>query len=193
MTLNLNYSDFSSRPVRMEDAEMMLEWRNRDAVREGMFHSRKLTIEEQIPWLQGRIDAPDCFYYIFEHQARPCGVFGVYDIDAETGIGEWVFFMGPGEPGLPRGAGAAMEFLALDTFFGVHGLRRLVGRTLKSNARVWKMHERFGFTMEGCLREHVLKDGEYIDLMYIGMFAREWQAIRGTHFRELFAPDAATS
>jgi UDP-4-amino-4,6-dideoxy-N-acetyl-beta-L-altrosamine N-acetyltransferase len=191
MPLNLSYADFSARPVTIADAEMMLEWRNRDAVREGMFHSRKISIEDQIPWLQGRIDAPDSFYYIFQHKDRPMGVFGVYDIDTETGIGEWVFYMGPGAPDMPRGAGAAMEFLALDIFFGTHKLRRLIGRTLKTNARVWRMHERFGFTVEGCLREHILKDGEYIDLIYVGMFAREWQEKRTEQYQLLFAPDPA--
>jgi UDP-4-amino-4,6-dideoxy-N-acetyl-beta-L-altrosamine N-acetyltransferase len=188
MPLNLNYADFSARPVVMEDAEMMLSWRNEPPVREGMFHSRLITLEEQIPWLRKRLEADDCHYYIFQFQGRPTGVFGIYDISVEQGVGEWVYFMGPRYPELPRGAGAAMEFIAMETFYTTLGLRRVWGRTLKSNARVWQLHQRFGFEIEGVLREHVVKDGEIIDMLCVGMLDREWAARRDAQYADIFAP-----
>lgn len=186
MSLALRFDDYSCRPVTIEDAAMMLEWRNRDHVREGMFHSRHFTLEEQVPWLQRCIDAEDRFYFIFEFQGRPIGVFGVYDVDEVQRVGEWVYFMGPPFEGLPKGSGAAMEFIALDTFFGVVGVRRLWGRTLKSNERVWRMHQRFGFQVEGALRQHVLKDGELIDVLCVGLLETEWRQRREEQFRSIF-------
>lgn len=187
MSLGLNYNDFSQRPVVLEDAAMMLEWRNREPVRRGMFHSRAFTLEEQIPWLRSRIESDSSFYFIFQFQGRPAGVFGVYDVDPGQGVGEWVYFMGPRFPELPKGAGAAMEFIALDTFFYEVGIRRLWGRTLKSNERVWRIHQRFGFRIEGAMREHAVKDGELIDMLIVGLLEREWRLERERQFPSVFA------
>lgn len=175
----------------MADAEMMLDWRNRDPVRKGMFHSRQFTMEEQLPWLRRCIEAPEKHYFIFQFRGRPAGVFGVYDVDPVQRVGEWVYFMGPHFPDLPKGSGAAMEFLALDTFFGVVGVRRLWGRTLRSNERVWRMHQRFGFVIEGVLREHVIKDGEVIDLLCVGLLEEEWKANRNDQYRSIFDAGSA--
>ena len=151
-----------------------------------MFHSRTFTLEEQVPWLERRIGADDSFYFVFEFRGQPAGVFGVYDVDRGQGVGEWVYFMGPRYPGLPKGSGAAMEFIALDTFFYEVGIRRLWGRTMKSNERVWQIHRRFGFTIEGTLREHLIRDGQMIDILIVGLLEREWRAGRDEQYRQIF-------
>jgi len=35
-----------------------------------------------------------------------------------------------------------------------------------------------GFVEEGRLREHVFKGGKYVDYVYMGLLAQEWQAIK---------------
>jgi UDP-4-amino-4,6-dideoxy-N-acetyl-beta-L-altrosamine N-acetyltransferase len=188
MTLGLTFAHYSARPVTMEDAGMMLEWRNSAAVREGMFHSRLIANDDQIPWLRSRIESNNSFYYILQYRGRPVGVFGVYDVDREQGTGEWVYFMGPKSPDIPRGIGAAGEFIAMETFLGELGLRRVWGRTMRSNERVWQLHQRFGFQIEGTLREHIVKDGEIIDVLIVGLLAREWQALRNRQYDQIFLP-----
>ena len=80
-----------------------------------------------------------------------------------------------------------MEFIAIDTFFYRHGIRRLWGRCLRSNERVWQMHQRFGFQVEGALREHNVKDGEIGDVLIVGLLEREWRERRARLFAEVFS------
>lgn len=187
MSLNLDFADYAIRPLEAGDADMTLGWRNQPHVREGMFHSRAFTREEHVRWMSERLANPTCHYWIFLFRGEPRGLFGVYDIKPDQRVGEWVYYMAPRDASVPRGNGAAMEFLAIDTFFQATGIRRLWGQTLKSNERVWRMHERFGFRIEGALREHVLKDGALIDMLFVGMLREEWAARRGRMFAEVFS------
>jgi len=45
---------------------------------------------------------------------------------------------------------------------------------LASNEAVWKLHETFGFTIEARFRGHVLKAGEHVDVLGLGMLASDW-------------------
>ncbi len=37
------------------------------------------------------------------------------------------------------------------------------------------MHDKFGFTREGYLREHVIKNGKREDVCFIAMLKKEWK------------------
>lgn len=190
MTLDLRFADYSVRPIAVEDAAMTLGWRNQPHVREGMFHSRSFTLEEHRTWVGSLLGRSDRHYYIFSYRNEPRGFFGVYDISPEQRVGEWVYFMASRDASVPRGNGAAMEFLAIDTFFIAHDIRRLWGRTLRTNERVWQMHERFGFVVEGSLREHISKDGVLIDQLIVGLLRKEWEARRERMFHEVFSSNS---
>jgi UDP-4-amino-4,6-dideoxy-N-acetyl-beta-L-altrosamine N-acetyltransferase len=186
MTLNLQKSDFSLRPIALEDAELMHSWRNRPEVRNGMFPSKEISLEVHIAWLKATLAAPSKLYSFFCYREKPFGVVGFYAMDHEHSRGEWAFYMGGERDALPKGAGVAMEYLAVDAYFA-RGLNRLSCQVLESNERVVRIHERFGFQHEGRLRQHVLKPDGRKDVICLSMLSTEWEALRAVRRSEIFA------
>lgn len=71
-----------------------------------------------------------------------------------------------------------MEVLALEYAFNEIGLHKLCCEVLAFNAPVIKLHEKFGFKVEGILRDQYKRDGLFIDIYRLGLLAGEWADIR---------------
>ena len=68
------------------------------------------------------------------------------------------------------GHGYAQEAMqAIVAFAAANGLRRLTARTHLGNRRSETLLEKLGFTEEGLLRGHVLRDGERRDCRMFGL------------------------
>ena len=58
------------------------------------------------------------------------------------------------------------------------GLEKLCCEVLASNEGVVKMHERYGFTIDGVLRRHVVKADRRVDVVAMSLLRDEWLAGR---------------
>ena len=57
-------------------------------------------------------------------------------------------------------------------------LDKLCCEVLATNEGVVKMHERYGFQVDGVLRRHVIKAGVRIDVVTMSLLRDEWAASR---------------
>lgn len=68
------------------------------------------------------------------------------------------------------GQGYALEAMqAVIALAGANGVRKLSARTHLGNRRSEMLLQRLGFTEEGLLRGHILKDGERRDCRLFGL------------------------
>lgn len=67
-----------------------------------------------------------------------------------------------------------MEFLALEHVFKSLKLHKLHCEVLAFNTPVIKLHQKFGFQIEGIFRQQHYLDGEYVDIYRLGLLEREW-------------------
>ncbi len=67
-----------------------------------------------------------------------------------------------------------MEFLALEYVFGHLKLHKLYCEVLAFNMPVIKLHQKFGFEIEGVFRQQHLGDSGYVDIYRLGIIANEW-------------------
>jgi RimJ/RimL family protein N-acetyltransferase len=72
-----------------------------------------------------------------------------------------------------RGHGQAAIRLIVTYAFGSLGLLRLYLTALADNERAIKAYERCGFQLEGRLRRHAYKDGQFKDVVLMGLCAGE--------------------
>lgn len=77
-----------------------------------------------------------------------------------------------------RGHGYATEAAQalVDYGFGPLALHRIYAETDSGNPASWRVMERLGMRREGCLREAVLEDGQWLDHLIYGLLAAEWLA-----------------
>jgi RimJ/RimL family protein N-acetyltransferase len=73
-----------------------------------------------------------------------------------------------------QGLGRAAVHHMLRNAFGDLDLRRVYLRVLANNSAAIGAYTSCGFTLEGTLRAHVFKDGEYHNVLMMGILAGEW-------------------
>jgi len=79
-----------------------------------------------------------------------------------------------------QGYGRDAVRLLLDYAFRLRNQHRVYLSVNGNNARAIRAYAACGFVEEGRLRAHVWGDGDYIDLIYMGILRSEWSAQRAT-------------
>lgn len=157
----------------ISDAELDLvrQWRNSPSVRRNMYTRHEISAEEHKGWWQRTRQRADQQYWMYERQGTPLGVVAFTAIDPVNENSCWAFYA---SPNAPRGTGSLMEILALDHAFSDMGMYKLYCEVLAFNTAVIKLHQKFGFGVEGVFRQHHKVDGTFVDIYRLGLFASEW-------------------
>jgi UDP-4-amino-4,6-dideoxy-N-acetyl-beta-L-altrosamine N-acetyltransferase len=165
------------RPLRRDDGDRVLQWRNSDAVAPYMYSDRQITAAEHAGWLEAALTAADRCYWIIALDGLPVGLANLARIDLQNRRCEWAYYLAdPAVRG--RGVGQAVEFAVLAHVFETRGLNKLWCEVFLDNTTVWQLHERFGFVREALFRSHVFRDGRPRDVVGLGMLASEWPQAR---------------
>jgi len=168
--------DYVLRPMVEADLPMVLSWRNQPRIREAMYTTHVISpAEHQAWWRVASVDTSKRLL-ILDYLGAPIGHVNFVQIHQVNGTANWGFYLGGSEA--KRGAGAAMEYCALDHAFGELGLRKLQCEVFEFNRGVVRMHQKFGFVQEGVFSRQFLRDGHYIDVISMALFADHWRAIR---------------
>lgn len=163
------------RTIEPTEVDLMLSWRNAPAVRSNMYTRHEIGIAEHLAWWERIQQRCDQRYFMYEHANTPIGIVSFNGIDKINRNSSWAFYA---SPEAPRGTGSRMEFLALDHAFHELQLHKLYCEVLAFNSSVIALHQKFGFQVEGILREQHLLDAEFVDVYRLGMLATEWQGNR---------------
>jgi UDP-4-amino-4,6-dideoxy-N-acetyl-beta-L-altrosamine N-acetyltransferase len=162
------------RPLRLDDVLTVRRWRNDPDVARYMYTDHPIGEAEHARWFAQALDSPDRVYWIVELDGRPVGLANVYAIARDHGRAYWAFYLAdPSVRG--RGVGSFVERFVLRHAFAELGLRKLCCEVLATNEAVVRMHQKFGFVVEGVLRHHVTKQGRPEDVVTLGMLADEWR------------------
>lgn len=132
-------------------------------------------MSEHLEWWDSLRGRSDRRYLMYECSGVPLGIVGFSDLGGGDAIGTWAFYAAPESP---KGTGSKMEFLALDLAFGELALHKLRCEVLQFNSAVLKLHQKFGFSIEGVLREQHLVEGNRVGIVLLGMLSAEWKEKR---------------
>jgi len=171
------------RPLRSEDLNMILAWRNAPNVRKNMYNSHIISSEEHCSWFKKTKDSSDCKYFICHDKKNcPMGVVYFSEIDHKNLSAFWGFYS---SENAPRGTGAKMEYEALEHAFQECKFHKLNCEILASNLSVIKLHKKFGFTEEGFFRDHHFNGVNYVDVVRMGIIDHEWLQNRTNIHRKI--------
>ena len=170
------------RPIQRSDAELILEWRNTDAVRLNMYNHEVIDIESHLRWFDSILKDNSCQYFIYERDEQPYGVLSFSEIDMKNKRAFWAFYSGDTSV---RGVGSEMEKLALDYAFNTLGLNKLCCEVLEFNTSVIDFHRKFGFKIEGVKRQDYLRDEKFYDIYQLAIFKKDYLKTQQTKPVEL--------
>ncbi|MBP5282817.1 MAG: GNAT family N-acetyltransferase [Lachnospiraceae bacterium] len=163
------------REMTVEDTDLIVAWRNSQAVRERFIYRGEFTREGHLAWIENMIKTGKVIQMMIcdLKTDKPLGSVYFRDIDRTHAKAEYGIFIGE-EDARGRGVGSAVAKLALRYGFEEEGFHRIFLRVLSDNLRAIGSYENAGFRKEALLREDVLLDGTYRDVILMGILDREF-------------------
>ena len=163
----------SLRPLSIGDTSGVLQWRNSPEVARYMYTDHTISESEHAQWFGRAMSSLDRKYWIIELDGLPVGLANVYDISEHHHRAYWAFYLADAAV-RGRGVGSYTERFVIRFAFEELALDKLCCEVLSSNEAVVKMHEKFGFRIDGALRQHIWKRDHYEDVIAMSLLRSEW-------------------
>lgn len=162
------------RVMAREDTDLIIKWRNSDAVRRNFIYQEPFTREGHESWIRNMIDTGKAVQMMICDSATDRALGSVYirDIDRRHNKAEYGIFIGEYDA-RGRGVGTAAAGLMLRYCFMEEGLHRVYLRAFADNVQAVRSYEKAGFVREGLLRDDVCIDGVYRDIVWMGVVRLE--------------------
>lgn len=162
------------RPMTYEDTDLIVSWRNQEAVRRNFIYQELFTRESHEQWIHTMVETGKVVQMVIceTEGGRPVGSVYLRDIDRRHNKAEYGIFIG-GEGARGKGYGTAAARLMIRYAFEELGLHRLFLRAFADNEQAIRSYEKAGFEREAYLREDVCIEGRYRDIVLMGMLNRE--------------------
>jgi len=163
-------------PLASEHLELVLQWRNAPSIRENMYTSHMISMDEHRTWFEKTKDSNTAKWFVYhEKNGDPAGVVGFTDINERNHNAFWGFYTAENSP---PGIGSRMGYEALEHAFQQYKFHKLNGEILAHNAKSIRYHEKLGFTREGLFRDHHFDGSNYVDIVRMGILKHEWSKKR---------------
>lgn len=161
-----------------EDTDRIVAWRNTQAVRSRFVYRAAFTREGHEAWIRNMVETGKVVQMIICELGtdRPLGSVYIRDIDRTHNKAEYGIFIGE-EDARDRGIGTAAARLMLRYAFREEGLHKVFLRVFADNLRAIRSYEKVGFRREAYLREDVCIDGEYQDMIFMGILENEFREL----------------
>jgi RimJ/RimL family protein N-acetyltransferase len=168
------------RPLRLDDSNESVKWRNDPETRRNAMGFRfPVTEAMEKAWFDRALAGQDpqrVTFAIEDHAATLVGFVHLTDIDWVSRSAEFGISIGSK---VHRGVGLGTEAttLMLDYAFDQLNLKRVGLRYIADNKAAAQTYDRLGFTVEGRLRAATFEEGKYHDIVVCGLLRSEWNSL----------------
>lgn len=162
--------DITLRPIVLEDAELIVKWRNSDAVKPYFIYQDNFTVCGQKQWIETKVKTGEVVQFIIleTESKKPIGTVYLRDVDNVFHKAEYGIFIGE-ENAKGKGYGTQAAQLMIKYAFETMKLHRLYLRVFADNMRAIFSYQKAGFSQEGLLRDDVYVNGQYRDIVWMSI------------------------
>ncbi len=160
--------------LTLQDLPMIRAWRNHADIKAFMCSQHHIEAEEHQQWFLKQSKNPLQHLYIYEVKGHSLGFLQLEKKSPDNDTYTWGFYIAPDAP---RGTGFNMTTLGLSTAFEELGAQKVFGEVLAFNQASIRLHQKLGFTQEGCLKQHQYVNGQYYDVYCFGRFHLEQESV----------------
>ena len=165
------------RDLVLEDAPHLAAWRCDPEVNRWMCDSPPDTTAGWAAWVKALLEDHNRRGWIITRQGAPVGFLTLSGLLGDHRRAEWGWYVGDAAA-RGRGVGRAAQALGLDKAFDELGLEKVWAEVLADNDAALKAQAAAGFRREGYLRRHILKHGQFRDVVLLAILGDEWRARR---------------
>jgi UDP-4-amino-4,6-dideoxy-N-acetyl-beta-L-altrosamine N-acetyltransferase len=158
-----------------KELKLVLQWRNHKNVRYFLASNpKKISFTEHNNFVRSLKKRKDRFYFLVKHDNQYLGVVILLDIDYYNKHCQWGYYTSPDSA--HRGIGIILEYLALYLAFDVLDLHCLRCETIEHHKSARRLHDFFGFDVEGTLRDYAYRDEEqrYFNAVVMSITKDTW-------------------
>jgi pseudaminic acid biosynthesis N-acetyl transferase len=156
------------------DLEMVMTWRMMPEITKFMYTDPKLTLEGQKKWFNKIIEEENNYLWIVEVNGIPVGSMIITELDFVNKRCAPAFYIAVKEKRSLELA-IRLEASLLDFIFSKLSVNKFVSEVFSFNKGVIRIHQMFGCRIEGVLKEHIFKNGEFYDVTVLGLTKKEWE------------------
>jgi diamine N-acetyltransferase len=167
------------RAPERSDIPQFVAWLNDPEVIAGLLIALPMSQAEEEEWFENMIKRPAVEHpltiEVREGDAwMMIGNCGFHNIDWRCHSAEVGIFIGD-KHYWNRGYGTEAMCLLLQHGFNTLNLNRIALEVYRANPRAIRSYEKAGFIHEGCKRQGIYKDGQYIDILLMSVLRSEWR------------------
>lgn len=164
----MNDTPIYLRPIREEDTDNIVKWRNNNEVRKFFIYQGTFTREGHLSWYENRVKTGEVVQFIIVEKETEASLGSVFfrDIDRVNNKAEYGIFIGENNA-RGKGYGTIATKLALDYAFNVEHIHRIFLRVLADNDRAINSYCKAGFVQEGILNDDVRINGIYRSIVWM--------------------------
>jgi UDP-4-amino-4,6-dideoxy-N-acetyl-beta-L-altrosamine N-acetyltransferase len=168
------------RKIQENDLIQIMNMRMLPEVTRYMYTDPKLNIESQKKWFKNIEESNEDLYWIIEFENVDIGVLSINNIDNINKRCSWAYYIGDSSF---RGRGIAtnLECNIYDYVFEILKLNKLCCEVFEFNKKVIDIHKKFGSEIEGVLKEHILKENKFYNVVIMGITKNMWISKRKTY------------
>ena len=156
----------------VEQQFQILEIRNQESIRNSMFTSHIIGVDEHKTWISNLAkDKKKIIFVILKNYRDPIGIVGLSDLDLHRKKTRWGFYLDEKERGR---LSAIIEFKIIDYVFDEMNLEELKCYVLETNPNVVRMHIRFGFIDEGIKENYIERNNNIINIHNLLLKKEDW-------------------
>ena len=163
----IDKASISLRNIRYEDTDLIVRWRNSEAVRCNFFYREKFTAETHLKWMDTKVKNGEVVQYIIEVDGRPVGSTYFRDIDRKKLSAEYGVFIGEDVRG--RGVGTEALRLTLDKAVSELGLKHIIARAIEGNNASINCFLHAGFTIDSTIPDVECSDGTRVNMVMMSI------------------------
>ena len=177
--------DVRCRPIQESDLEMIMKWRMMPEITKYMNTDPQLTLAGQKRWYDNICQSKQDFYWVVEVDGVASGIASLVNLD-ETAkrIHTGVYIAEKKKRSLQLTM--ELQWNLYEYAFEVLHMEKVCEEIFSENKAVIRILDMCGSKKEGVLRNHVLKNGIYHDVVVRGILKQEWNCLKEnivyTHF-----------
>lgn len=171
----LKLKNLSLKKIKKNEIEIIRKERNKFSIRKNMLIQKKISKQEQLKWFEDVRNSSSNEFFNIYYKELLIGSGSFKDIDRQNKKCSWGFYIFEKYFGI---FGIIAQYKIIDYAFKYFRIHKLYGRTISTNLKILKIHKKFGFKIEGVLRNHLIINKKKLNIVLTALFKNDWLKIK---------------
>ena len=167
----LNIKFLYLKNIKKKEIEILRKERNSKSIRSKMLDQDIISKNDQINWYNKIKKKKNSKFFSIYYKNKIIGSGSLINISKKNKNCTWGFYIFNKYIGY---FGVLAQFKIIQYAFMKYNLYKIYGQTLSTNKQILKIHKRFGFKIEGTLKNQIFIKNKKINVILTALYRSDW-------------------